>query len=129
MASTANNSSSSVFQFRYYGAKNPKNVPANTEWIGADSNGGEVLDLLNSQGISAVKIGIQTLPGVKFYLNNLGNTGIIIDHTGVYELDLRNTTTTISTLYFDPESLARIEEIDNASIIVDVLSNSSTSSS
>lgn len=128
MASTANNSSSSVFQFRYYGAKNPKNVPANTEWIGSDSNGEEVLDLLNSQGISAVKIGIQTLPGVKFYLNKLGS-GIIIDHTGVYELDLRNTTTTVSTLYFDPESLARIEEIDNASIIVDVLSNSSTSSS
>lgn len=125
MASTTNNSSSSVFQFRYYGAKNPKNVPSDDmPWIGASSDGTEAFDLLSSQGISAIKIGIQTLPGVKFYLNNTGQNEIIIDHTGVYELDLRNTTTTISSLFFDPISLARIEEIDNASIIVDVLSNS-----
>jgi len=42
----------------------------------------------------------------------------------VYELDLRNTNTTISKLYFDGSSLDRISEVDNASLIVDVLCNS-----
>ena len=81
-------------------------------------------DLLAKYG-AAVKIGIQTLPGIKFYISdsNLSN-GIIIDHTGVYELDLRNTTTAISNLRFDAASLSRIDEVDNASLIVDVLCNS-----
>lgn len=122
MANTVNNSPS-VYQFRYYGAKNSKNVPGNLEWIGSNSDASETLDLLGASKISAIKIGIQTLPGIKFCLNHWGSN-ITIDHTGVYELDLRNTNTTISSLYFDAESLARIEEIDNASIIVDVLGSS-----
>lgn len=110
-----------VYQFRYYGVMDDSNnfpqYPAT--WAKTDS-----FDLLSGRG-SAVKLGIQTLPGVKFYISdNAVSRGIIIDHTGVFELDLRETTTTIGSLYFDPASLARIDEVDNASIIVDVLCNS-----
>ena len=111
-----------VHQFRYYGVmKGNDNVPQYPEiWAKTENN-----DLLTGYG-PAVKIGIQTLPGVKFYISdNATSKGIIIDHTGVFELDLRNTTTTIGNLYFDPSSLARIDEVQNASIIVDVLCNAS----
>jgi len=34
------------------------------------------------------QLGIQTLPGVKFYLNKRENGAIIVGYTGIYELDL-----------------------------------------
>lgn len=79
---------------------------------------------------SVVKIGIQTLPGVKFYfVNNEQNptTAITIDHSGIYELDLRNVAASIETLVFDPDSLALINSIDNAGIILDIAYASGTS--
>lgn len=110
-----------VIQLRYYGLDSPKNVPSNSFWAGIDLKENVSKNLLSDYG-PAKKIGIQTLPGVIFYLNNLDLTnGIIVDHTGIYELDLRNTTTAITGLYFNIKSLARIDEIDNASIIVDIL--------
>ena len=113
-----------VYQFKYYGSDSTKNEPEGNAWIGLSSDATKSSDLLAKYG-AAVKIGIQTLPGIKFYISdsNLSN-GIIIDHTGVYELDLRNTTTAISNLRFDAASLSRIDEVDNASLIVDVLCNS-----
>ncbi len=125
------NINATIHQFRYYGILNENNYPTDDsgKWVGAvydDDNVIQPKDLLSDCG-AAIKIGIQTLPGVKFSISGLGSMGdnIIIDHTGVYELDLRNTTTAISHLFFAPESLARIDEIDNASIIVDVLCNPS----
>lgn len=110
-----------LIQFRYYGLDNENNMPKDTSWIGATADGAEAKNLLSNYG-PAKKIGIQTLPGVIFYLNNYNpSTGIIVDHTGIYELDLRNTTTSIRSLFFDVNSLARVDEIDNASIIVDIL--------
>jgi hypothetical protein len=110
-----------VIQLRYYGLKNDKNTPDDSTWVGVDSKGNVSKNLLSNYG-PAKKIGIQTLPGVIFYLNNLDLTnGIIVDHTGIYELDLRNTTTAITGLFFNVKSLTRIDEIDNASIIVDIL--------
>ena len=112
-----------VYQFRYYGAASNKNQPEGNAWIGLSDDASAHKDLLTNCG-SAVKIGIQTLPGITFHISSSGfGNGIIIDHTGVYDLDLRNTNTTISSLYFDAKSIARIDEIDNASIIVDVLCN------
>lgn len=117
-----------VYQLRYYNTGNSNNYPKDDEensWWGQTSDTTAAKNLLTNFG-SAVKIGIQTLPGVKFYLNDITTAmPIIIDHTGVYELDLRNTTTSISHLYFDLESLKRINEMDNASIIVDILCNPS----
>ena len=111
-----------VTQLRYYGIGNEKNIPlgeADGYWInGINTETKKMKNLLQDLG-SAIKIGIQTLPGTIFYLSDTNR--IIIDHTGIYELDLTDTTTTINTLFFDPKSLAMISQIDNASLIVDIL--------
>lgn len=111
-----------VTQLRYYGIGNEKNIPlgeADGYWInGINTETKKMKNLLQDLG-SAIKIGIQTLPGTVFYLSDTNR--IIIDHTGIYELDLTDTTTTINTLFFDPKSLAMISQIDNASLIVDIL--------
>lgn len=111
-----------VTQLRYYGIGNEKNIPlgeADGYWInGINTETKKMKNLLQDLG-PAIKIGIQTLPGTIFYLSDTNR--IIIDHTGIYELDLTDTTTTINTLFFDPKSLAMISQIDNASLIVDIL--------
>lgn len=113
-----------VYQLRYYGLESEKNSPNDENiWVGLSSDATKPSNLLANYG-SAVKIGIQTLPGVRFYLSNNFSNGIIIDHTGVYELDLRNTNTTINQLFFDRASLNRVSEVDNASLIVDILCSS-----
>ena len=108
-----------VTQMRYYGIGNSENFP-NTEgyWYNGE-NLAEPKNLLSDYG-PAIKIGIQTLPGTAFHLNDSSDK-IIIDHTGIYELDLRDTTITINTLFFEPLSLIAISAIDNASLIVDIL--------
>ena len=116
-----------VTQCRFFGFNDSHNFPPNgseKSWIGAKTNNQEVFSLLNNFGV-AVKIGIQTLPGVKFFLNGDVNNGqgIVIDHTGIYELDLRDTTATITTLYFSGDTLALIDAIDNAKLIVDIMYN------
>ena len=72
---------------------------------------------------SVVKVGIQGLPGTKFSFIGDGASAswIMIDHTGVYEIDLTGTSTTISTIAFDPISLANIMQTNNATLIVDIL--------
>lgn len=111
-----------VTQLRYYGIGNEKNIPSGESdgyWInGINTETNKMKNLLQDFG-SAIKIGIQTLPGTVFYLSDTNK--IMIDHTGIYELDLTDTTTTINTLFFDPKSLAMISQIDNASLIVDIL--------
>ena len=102
-----------IKQFRYYGINFEQNEPVNDLlWL---------TDLLKDYG-PITKLGIQAPPGTKFYTSN--NLGIIIDHTGIYEIDLRDTTTTISTLYFDADSLINVDNMPNGSIIVDILYSS-----
>ena len=117
----ANTITPEVYQFRFYGFSNDHNYPSGMSWIGSNGDNTKSVDLLTSIG-AAIKIGIQTLPGVRFYLSAGSlNDPIIIDHTGIYELDLRNTTTKIGNLFFDPASLERVSEVENASLIVDIL--------
>ena len=66
------------------------------------------------------QIGIQTLPGVKFYLNNSVEP-IIIGTTGIYELNVENMTE-ITALSFDKTSIDLIDNSPSTSyIIVDIL--------
>ena len=65
------------------------------------------------------QLGIQALPGTKFYLNEAVDP-VIIGATGIYELDLTNGIQ-ISKITFDPKSMEIIKNNDNAFLIVDII--------
>ncbi len=68
------------------------------------------------------QLGIQSLPGTKFYLNG-GVDPIIIGSTGIYELDLHDKAT-ISSLRFAADSVKTIQNgFDNNTsfLIVDII--------
>jgi hypothetical protein len=112
-----------IAEFRFYSEGNKNNYPPDSEiWLNAlkEDIGEDKKNLLSNYN-GAKKIGIQGLPGTVFYLDDSTPEGIMIDHTGIYELDLRDTTVTINSLYFDGESLATISKVGNASLIVDAL--------
>ena len=67
------------------------------------------------------QIGIQSMPGVKFYLNN-STEPITIGSTGIYELDLEGYAE-ITNLAFDIKGLERIDNNPNAYLIVDIISD------
>lgn len=108
-----------VTQYRYYGKNHNNNNPANVakeRFVKGD---------VFSDTLPILQLGIQTLPGTKFFLNN-GNDPIIIGSTGIYELDLQNKTE-ISHLRFDPRIFNIIDGEDkvagnaNAYLIVDIV--------
>ena len=66
-----------------------------------------------------IQLGIQALPGTKFYLNSSSDP-IIIGSTGIYEIDLVGETE-ISALSFDTSSITAISQNDNACLIVDMI--------
>ena len=68
------------------------------------------------------QLGIQALPGTKFFLNG-GIDPVIIGATGIYELDLQDKAS-ISALRFDAESMKTIEKAGDAGngfLIVDIV--------
>ena len=68
------------------------------------------------------QLGIQALPGTKFFLNG-GIDPIIVGATGIYELDLQDKAS-ISALRFDVKSMKTIEkagEAGNGFLIVDIV--------
>lgn len=65
------------------------------------------------------RLGIQTLPGIKFYVNNRPDP-IIVDYSGLYEIDLDDKTI-ISHLAFSASSIDRINETPGGYLFIDVL--------
>ena len=110
--------SKQIMQIRYYGEKGKndtttKNYP--TDLAFRMLTAGSVFNNL----YPITQLGIQTLPGTKFYLNN-GQTPIIVGSTGIYELDLEGLSE-ITELRFDPGSINRIDSNPNAYLIVDLV--------
>ena len=69
-----------------------------------------------------IKLGIQTIPGVKFRVNaNIDY--IIVGATGIYELDLSDSSATIQTLNFYEGSIQTINQNEDAYLIIDILYN------
>lgn len=68
--------------------------------------------------VPIVQLGIQALPGTKFYLNS-SNHPIIIGNTGIYELDILGLAE-INSLQFDAKSINNISSNENAYLIVDI---------
>lgn len=106
-----------VKQYRYFDKDNSKNQPhpeINLETLESGSV------FFSGEGlVSITQLGIQTLPGTKFYLNN-AKKPIIVGATGIYELELEGISE-INSLFFDKNSLQVIEEIGNAYLIIDAL--------
>ena len=67
----------------------------------------------------AVQIGIQTIPGVKFNLNN-SYSPITIGLTGIYELNVDNFTE-ITSIQFEKESLDMIDNEEETYLFIDII--------
>lgn len=108
-----------IRQYRYYGENNSKNWPLN-EISPKTLEEGSVF--FSEEGLGSItQLGIQTLPGTIFYLNNANrDRPTIIGGTGIYELDLEGFSE-INSLQFDKASIKNIDEIGSAYIIVDAL--------
>ena len=100
-------------QFRYYSNGNDRNTPF-----------AELEAYTKEVSFSVYKpiqqLGIQTLPGTRFYIND-SKEPIVIGQTGIYELDLRNTTAIITSLRFDKTSMEIINNVENGYLIVDIV--------
>lgn len=106
-----------VKQFRYYSddESSTKNYP--TGVTGSQFISGSVFDGYNP----ILQLGVQSLPGTMFYLNDAIDP-IIIGRTGIYELDL-NEQTQISNMRFDYNSIQAIANNVNSYLIVDIIYN------
>lgn len=105
-----------IKQFRFYSAnnnKNQSNYPASLT-KGQLGSGNAFNDCY-----PITQLGIQTLPGTQFYLNN-GLTSIMVGPTGIYELDLEGISQ-INHLKFNLQSLNRILSDPNAYLIIDIV--------
>jgi hypothetical protein len=101
-----------VKQFRYYDDEN-NNITKN-KLTGATSG-------LLSDCSPVIHLGIQTIPGTKIYINNMLESPLVIGATGIYELDLENTTGLIDNIKVDLESMNIIANIPTAYIIIDII--------
>lgn len=66
-----------------------------------------------------IKLGIQSLPGIKFLINNTEE--IVLGPSGIYEFDLDGELE-INSLSFTSSTLAAIKSNPVGSIIVDIVS-------
>ena len=115
-----------VKQFRYYNDKSsevteskrnqPTTLDGTTTLITSEHYvNGDVF----GKHFPVTQLGIQALPGTKFYLNEAVDP-VIIGATGIYELDLTNGIQ-ISKISFAYDSMENIKNNDNAFLIVDII--------
>lgn len=103
-----------VKQFRYYSdTASSKNQPQNSTMLNFVS--GAVFDGC----YPILQLGIQTLPGTKFCLNNAVDP-IIVGSTGIYELDIDGLAEIVK-IQFKYESMETIRANDTANLIVDIV--------
>lgn len=107
-----------VKQVRYYEDSSNKNYPDGSNGIKPQYRN-LISGTAFSQYMPIIQLGIQALPGTKFYVNG-SNNPIIIGNTGIYELNLQGLTE-INSLQFDASSIALIHSNKNAYLIVDMI--------
>ena len=105
-------------QYRYYG-ESQSNAPAGLSKTMLVTGSAFFSE---ARLTSIASLGIQTLPGVKFYLNDAVDP-IIVGHSGIFELSSTNKYE-VTALRFDSNSIDLIDSISNtAYLIVDVIYN------
>lgn len=100
-------------QFRYYGDDSPKT-----------SNNLKASNLISGSIFpdAIVALGIQTYPGVEFYLNG-ADESIIVGSSGIFEIDLKDNCE-ITLLQFEEKSVDFIGSPNNtAYLIIDLIYN------
>ena len=102
-----------IMQFRYWAEKHSNNQPSNI------SKSKLVSGSIFNDYLPIVQLGIQTLPGTKFYLNH-GIEPIVIGSTGIYELNVEGLTH-INDISFMGQSIQTIADNNNAYLIIDVI--------
>jgi hypothetical protein len=101
-----------VKQFRYYGEGSSLNsVDINATAL---ANGGAF-----NNYTPIVKLGIQTIPGTRFYINGSVES-TIVNNSGIFELDLEDRIQ-ITGLRFNPMSLVKISQMEKGYLLVDIV--------
>ena len=103
-------------QIRYYGDNaNLKNTPPGLTWNQLFS--GEAFQ----EYYPLYQIGVQGLPGTKFYLND-SLYPVVLGSTGIYELE-DNGQSQVVSLSFDKAALEKINSMDSlsAGLIIDIM--------
>ena len=104
-----------IMQFRYYNDEQGNNNQP--EDLNAESlNKGTIF----AKYLPFTQLGIQALPGTRFFLNDNIEGPVIIGSTGIYELELEGISK-ISSLKSDSKSLKLIADNPNAFLIIDVI--------
>ena len=101
-----------VKQIRYYNDNHGQNY-------GGPNYRNLISGSVFSNYMPILQLGIQTIPGTKFYLNG-SNNPIIIGNTGIYELNLQGLTE-INSLQFEASSVALIKNNESAYLIIDII--------
>ena len=103
-----------VMQFRYYEDSHTNNQPV-------ELNAGQLVNgTVFAKYLPFTQLGIQALPGTRFYLNDNIEGPVIVGSTGIYELELEGISK-INSLKFDSKSLKLIADNPNAFLIIDVI--------
>ncbi len=103
-----------IKQFRYYSdTDTSKNYPPTLN--SASLKEGKIFQ--NYMPIT--KLGIQSLPGTKFYLNG-SLQPVMVGYTGIYEFDLDGEAE-IFSLSFEHNTIDRIQDNLNAYLIIDMI--------
>ena len=108
--------SKKLIQFRYFGDGTEfedLNYPKSLEKSSLQT--GEIF----YDYMPIAQLGIQSVPGLKFYLND-STEPIIVGSSGIYDL-MANGTLKITKLQFDISGLNRIEKERNNYLIIDIL--------
>ena len=119
-----------VKQFRFFGDANSAFNSLNDNGVLSQLDTNEPATLTSSQLISGdrifgdyypiIQLGIQGIPGSKFYLN--GNLDpIFLGASGIFELDLTNSSTTITALNFDKEATELVNANPDGYLIIDIV--------
>ena len=104
-----------IMQFRYYNDEQGNNNQP--EDLNAESlNKGTIF----AKYLPFTQLGIQALPGTRFFLNDNIEGPVIVGSTGIYELDLEGISK-INSLYFESTSLKLIADNPNAFLIIDAI--------
>lgn len=112
-----------IKQFRYYNDKEAGNASISRNYPYTANKAGFISGSVFEEEncFPVLQLGIQALPGTRVLLNKATDQNyIIIGQTGIFELDLDNQTE-ITSIQFDSESMANIENTTSAVLIVDII--------